>query len=219
MPTRPTRLAAGGLLGLGALALTAGPAGAHVSPTEDEVPADAFTSVTLTVGHGCDGSPTTALAIQVPEPILNVTPQVHPGWDVAVETEALPEPAEGAHGGEVTERDAVVTYTAQAGHELLDGFRDSFTLGFQAPDSPGETLRFATIQTCTVGETAWIDEDPEAEAPAPAVLVGAAEEDGHGSDEDGEDDRSSDQLAIGGLGLGALGLATGGAALAKSRRA
>jgi uncharacterized protein YcnI len=201
-----------GLLGLGAVVLAAGPAGAHVSPDKREVPAGGFTSVTLSVGHGCDGSPTTELAIQVPESVLDVTPQVHPGWDVAVEIEVLPEPVAGPHGEEITERDAVVTYTAQVGNELLEGFRDTFTLGFQAPDTPGETLYFNTIQTCVEGETAWIEEDPEAEAPAPQLLVAEALA---ATTDDGS---SSDGLATGGLVLGALGLATGGAALAKSRK-
>jgi uncharacterized protein YcnI len=233
VPTPRTRLTLGGLLGLATLALGAGPAAAHVSPDKGEVPAGGFTAVTFSVGHGCDGSPTRELAIQVPEAILNVTPQVHPGWDVAVETAVLAEPAAGPHGEEITERDAVVTYTALAGNELPEGFRDTFTLGFQAPDTPGETLYFNTIQSCVEGETAWIEEDPDAEAPAPRVLVAEAEAGGHGgsdADDDAatevatetvasttDDSSSSDALAVGGLVLGALGLATGGAALAKSR--
>ena len=193
MITRPPRLVTGLAVGLGLGPATgllgAGPATAHVSADKSEVPAGGFTAVTLTVGHGCDGSPTTSIAVEIPAAILDVTPAVHAGWDVAIENEALAEPVEGAHGDQVTERDAVVTYTAQAGNELPDGFRDSFTLGFQAPETPGETLYFKTVQTCAAGETAWIDEDPASETPSPAVPVAAAD----GGHDDGSDDEHADE--------------------------
>ena len=71
----------------------------------------------------------------------------------------------------------------------------TFTLGFQAPDTPGEYLFFKTIQTCAVGETAWIEEytgeGEEPEHPAPAVLVTEAGEDGHGHDEETTDTTES----------------------------
>jgi hypothetical protein len=43
------------------------------------------------------------------EGINDVTPGVLPGWDIAVATEALPEPIEGAHREVITERAALVT--------------------------------------------------------------------------------------------------------------
>jgi uncharacterized protein YcnI len=230
VPTRPTRLVAGTLAaGVGVLVLGA-PAGAHVFAEETEVAAGAFSQVTITVPHGCEGSPTTQLEIQIPDDVLGVTPEVHAGWDIEVTSEALDAPVDTDEGGTVTERAAVVTFTAQAGNELPDDFRDSFVLGYQAPDAPGEHLFFKTIQTCAEGETAWIEEytgeGEEPEHPSPAVVVTEASGEGHhdaaeasAAEEEGDDDSSSDGLAIGGLVLGGLGLATGGAALAKSRKA
>jgi uncharacterized protein YcnI len=238
VPIRPTRLAAGSLAaGVGVLVLGAAPASAHVFAEETEVAAGAFSQVTITVPHGCDGSPTRQLEIQIPEDVLSITPEVHPGWTIEVTSETLDTPITGSHGESITERDAVVTLTAEPGNELPDDFRDSFTLGYQAPDTPGETLFFKTIQTCVEGETAWIEEytgeGEEPEHPSPAVLVTEGSGDHHDAEAeeaDGdvevaatpaastEDDDSSNGLAIGGLVLGALGLATGGAALAKSRK-
>lgn len=126
-----------------ALAALAAPAGAHVSPDKKEVPAGGFTSVALTVGHGCEVSPTRQVVVQVPEGINNVTPAIVPGWDVAVASEALPEPIEGSHGEEITERESEVTFTAAPGSELPDGFRQSFTLGFQAPEAPPSSAQAA----------------------------------------------------------------------------
>jgi periplasmic copper chaperone A len=223
--------------------LLAAPVSAHVSPDKSEVPAGGFTDVALTVGHGCEASPTRQVSIQVPDLINNVTPGVLPGWDIEVVNEALAEPIEGSHGEEITERETEVIYTAQAGSELADGFRQSFTLGFQAPDAPGEHLFFKTIQTCVEGETAWIEEytgeGEEPDHPSPVVLVTESTSEGHGASEeatdeeedaeladaeeaaatsDDEDDDSSTGLALAALVVGALGLLAGGTALVRSRR-
>ncbi len=232
------RMVGRGLLGLGGAAvgtvLLAVPAGAHVSPDKSEVPAGGFTSVALTVGHGCEASPTRQVSVQIPDTINNVTPGVLPGWEIEVVTEELPEPIEGTHGEAITERESEVIFTAEAGSELPDGFRQSYTLGFQAPDTPGEHLFFKTIQTCVEGETAWIQEytgeGEEPEHPSPVVLVTDAEGDGHGAEasddddaeevaasEDGDDSDSATGIAIAGLVAGALGLIVGGTALARGR--
>lgn len=171
----------------GGFMLMAGPAAAHITPDKDEVAADSFSDVTLTVPHGCDESPTRQLTIEVPEQLNEVTPAVHPGWDVEVATEDLPEPIDDGEGGEITERMSQVVYTAQRGNELPAHFRDSFTLGFRAPDAEGEYLFFKVVQTCAEGETPWIEEytgeGEEPEHPAPALLIGPSEGGGHGGGE------------------------------------
>jgi len=232
-----------GLLGAGVLALgLAVPAGAHITSDKDSVPAGEFTSVTLTVPHGCEESPTSALAVQIPESILNAAPQVVAGWDAETTITPLDEPVESAHGDPVTERVSEITWTAEAGNELPPHSRQEFTIGFQAPEEVGERLYFKIVKTCPDGATDWIEETEdgaeEPEHPAPFVDVVAAGADGHGSEEaeadepaeatatepvaanaDGSDDDggSSDGLAIGGLVLGVLGLAAGGTALLKTR--
>jgi uncharacterized protein YcnI len=173
-----------GLIGGGVLALgLALPAGAHVTVDTDSVPAGGFTAVTLTVPHGCEDAPTSKIAVEIPEPILNAAPQVVAGWEAETTIEELAEPVEGAHG-EVTERIAEITWTAEVGNELPSPFRQVFTIGFQAPEEVGERLYFKVLQTCTEGETAWIEETEdgaeEPEHPAPFVDVVEATEDGHG---------------------------------------
>jgi uncharacterized protein YcnI len=229
----------------GGVVLAAGPASAHISPDKDEVAAGAFSSVTLTVPHGCEDSPTKQLTIQVPEQLNEVSPQVHPGWDIEVTNEDLPEPIDDGEGGEITERSKEVVFTAQRGNELQPHFRDQFTLGYQAPDAEGETLYFKVIQTCVEGETPWIEEwdgeGEEPEHPAPAVMITAATGDEHGggeeadeaaaegeevaadnasatSDDSSDDSDSSTGIAVAGLVAGLLGLAAGGFALVKSRK-
>lgn len=224
----------------GVLALLAAPAGAHVTPDKDEVPAGSYNTVTLSVGHGCEESPTKQIVIEVPEGLNSVTPQIHPGWKIAIENEALTTPVTDAHGEEITERMKTVTFTADPGGELPDGFRDTFTLGFKTPETEGEYMFFKTVQKCAEGETGWIEEytgeGEEPEHPSPVVKIGPAEAEhgeegtdttvaeGDGGDgeiaaaDDTDSDDSSDGLGIAGVVLGGLGLITGGAALATARK-
>jgi len=225
-----------------ALSLAA-PASAHVTATPSTAAAGAFTVVTFSVGHGCEGSPTTRIEIQVPESVLSVTPSRNPFYDVEKTIEKLDEPVTDAHGNEVTERTGSIVYTAST--PLPDGQRDAFELSFQVPDAEGETLSFPTIQTCRKGETGWTEvaadgqDAEELENPAPSFLITAAEGEGHGDDaaaesasDEGEvvsasaessaddaDDADDGSSALGWAGLvaGLLGLAAGGLALARTR--
>ena len=53
---------AAGLLTLG----LAAPASAHVTVTPSDTAAGAYVVLTFSVPHGCDGSPTTGITIQMP---------------------------------------------------------------------------------------------------------------------------------------------------------
>lgn len=224
-----------------ALALAVAPASAHVTVTPDTTAAGSYAVLTFSVGHGCEGSPTTAIEIAMPEQVLQVTPTLNPSWDVEKVSEQLEEPATDAHGNEVTERVAQVVYTARK--PLADGYRDTFELSLQLPDAEGETLTFPVVQKCVQGETGWVEtaaegQDPEElERPAPLVTITAADAGGHGAetatveedtDSDGaetdgadaseESDDSGDGLAIAGLVAGIAGIVVGGVALARSGR-
>jgi uncharacterized protein YcnI len=227
-----------------ALALgVAGPAAAHVTITPTETGAGAYTVLTVSVPHGCDGSPTTKVAIQIPEGINAVTPTRNPLYDVEKKIVALDEPVTDAHGNEVTERVDQVVYTART--PLPDGERDAFELSLQLPDAAGETLAFPAIQTCEQGETAWTEvaaegaEEPEHPAPTVTITEAAAEgapaaADTATHEEDTESTSTSDStevdaaepddsgdgtaLGVAGLVAGLLGLAAGVTALVTSRR-
>jgi uncharacterized protein YcnI len=204
-----------------ALAL-ATPAGAHVGATVSDASAGAFAVATFSVPHGCEGSPTTTIEIQVPESVLSVTPTRNPYYEVASTIEQLDDPVTDGHGNEVTERTASIVYTADA--PLPDGQRDTFELSFQVPDAEGEVLSFPTIQTCEQGETAWTEiasdgqDEEELEHPAPSfTILPATPEAVDDSDDDGGDDDGSAALGWAGLVAGLLGLAAGGTALVRTR--
>ena len=235
------------VLGAGAAGLllaTAGTAAAHVTASPGEAPAGGYTVLDFGVAHGCDGSPTTAIAIQIPEGVTSVKPTVVAGWKIDIDIETLATPLDDGHGGKITERTASVTYKA-TGEPLDDAYRQVFPLSMKMPDEAGASLAFPVVQTCVQGETAWITVPEEGKAepehPAPVVVLAAASGDGHGGAEngdaengdtdgdeatdaatdatgDGDDDGGSDALAAAALVVGGLGLGAGGLALARSRR-
>ncbi|WP_205475057.1 YcnI family protein [Nocardioides sp. SYSU D00038] len=219
---RAALVPAAGVLALG----LAGPAAAHVTVTPSDTAAGAYAVLTMSVPHGCDGSPTTRVTISVPESIVSVTPTRNPFYDVEVVTEKLPEPITDAHGNEITERDARVVYTATS--PLPDHQRDALELSVKLPDEEG-LLAFPTVQTCEEGETAWTQvaadgDDEELDTPAPVFEVTAAdsgeplaesEPAAATSADDGDGDGRA--LGVAGLAAGLLGLVLGGLALARTR--
>ncbi|MET0783465.1 MAG: YcnI family protein [Leifsonia flava] len=194
--TRTTALAASAL-GAGLLFALASPlaASAHVGVTPDSTAAGSYTVLTFAVPHGCDGSSTTAVAIDIPESIPSVTPTVNQGWTVEKSTITLDPPVTDAHGNELTERVGQVVYTAKT--PLADGYRDTFALSLQLPeDAAGDTLEFPVTQTCEVGSTLWnektVDGEAEPEHPAPAITVTEAAGDAHGHSDSADAAASSE---------------------------
>ncbi len=182
--TRTTIVAMGGAVML----LLAGlaPASAHVEMTADSTAAGSTTLVRVSFSHGCDGSATTEIAIQIPEQITTVRPGMNYGWTVEKVTEDAGTPATPAADGhgDATSRVSEVVYTAK--EPVPDGFYDELVLQVALPDeAEGDMLYFPVIQTCEEGETAWVQipdagqDSEEMESPAPSITITAPEPDGH----------------------------------------
>jgi len=218
-----TAVAVPALAAIGLL-VTAAPASAHVTISPAETTAGEYAVLTVSLPHGCDGSPTTAVAIQVPDEVLSVTPTRNPFWTVKKVMVRLAEPVTDAYGNQVTERVGQVLYRAKT--PLPDGYRDAFELSVPIPDVAGETLTFPVIQKCETGETAWIETTTEGaeepEHPAPAVAVVAGDGSGHHGESTAEPTtvqvEDGDALGLLGLGAGVAGLVLGAAAFVQVRR-
>jgi len=218
---RIARLSLAGLAGGAVLALAAVPlaASAHVTVTPSGTAAGSYTVLTFAFSHGCEGSPTTAIAIDIPESIASVSPTLNPNYTIE-------KVADG-------DRTSQVVYTAIT--PVQDGYRDTIELSLQLPeDAAGETLAFPVLQTCEVSETNWNqvaeEGEEEPESPAPVIVVTEATGDGHGhgaateeaaSDEHGDghaegaeetaatsddSDTVARVLGIGGLVVGVVGI-------------
>jgi copper(I)-binding protein/uncharacterized protein YcnI len=185
---------AGGLLAAAAGLLTgsllaAGSAAAHVTLADGRAAPGAYFTSFFRVGHGCHGSATVALRVEIPEGIVTARPQPKPGWTLAIERVPLSPPAKGEGGKPVTERVAAITWR---GGPLPDEDWDQFGVTAKLPDHAGK-LYFPAIQTCEQGEERWVETAAEPGAhlshPAPALELaeGAGAGDMAGMDMSGMD--------------------------------
>ena len=149
-------------------------ASAHVHVDPGSVSAGATSTLTFASSHGCDGSPTTAFVIDIPDGAGNATPIVQGGWTITRELGADGVPAR-------------VTFTADTPVE--DGLKAEFAMDVLFDESAaGTTVAFPVTQLCAAGENAWIEiaedgEDPhDLESPAPVVAVGDADTDAEDGD-------------------------------------
>jgi len=225
----PRALKLSAALGVAAAAilLPVSAASAHVGIDITEAKADGFAFATFRVPHGCDGSPTTKVKIQIPDGVVSVKPEAVAGWKLEILNGPIT-PYD-SHGTMISEGVKEVTWT---GGPLADAHVAQFGLSLKMPNQAGETVYFKTIQTCEQGETAWIEipaegaEEPE--HPAPSLKLIAAEDEtvadetaGDEADEAAqpgavENDDDTDPLTFVALGSGVLGIVIG--ALAFRRR-
>jgi len=165
---------------VGALALVASPASAHVDVTAETAVAGESMLVEFVYNHGCGGSPTTAVRFLIPDGVNVVYPTVHPGYDIEIVHAAAPEGTVDGHGNAIAERISEVVYTAK--EPVASGLRDVIVLQAVMPDTPGAVVYFPTIQSCVEGENPWIEIPADGQSaddlamPAPGFLLVEAED-------------------------------------------
>ncbi|HEY6146023.1 MAG TPA: YcnI family protein [Solirubrobacterales bacterium] len=180
-------------------------AGAHISLQPDEATAGEFTVLDVRVPNEGSNPATTKVSVRFPPGFFYILYQAAPGWRVKVKRQRPP-------GGEVRE----VVWTADSDRTGIQAgqFLD-FPIGVQLPGKVGDTLTFKAIQTYDNGAVVrWVG-GPEAEEPAPQVLITDDGVDHHaaaaGTPEAGGSD--GDGLAIAALAVGVAALLLGGGAL------
>ena len=138
--------------GSASLLVGVGVAVAHIEADPAAVAAGSVATVGFNVEHGCDGSNTTELQIKIPDGVTDAKPVDLSGWSA-------------------TAAPGTVTFS---GGDLDAETPATFAVTFTAPATAG-TIYFPIVQTCAVGQTAWIEIPAEGAAepdhPAPVVLV------------------------------------------------
>jgi uncharacterized protein YcnI len=137
-----------------AAVLSGGVALAHVTMQPNQAVAGGYFQTTFNVPHGCDGSPTVAIRIKLPDGVLSVKPQMKPGWTVDIKTRKLEGELPKLHGKTITE---TVDEVSWRGGPLPDNLYDSFGLIMKLPDTAGKTLYFPVVQECEKGVNRWIE--------------------------------------------------------------
>jgi uncharacterized protein YcnI len=147
---------------------------AHVTlETKQASPNTSYKAV-LRVGHGCEGQPTTAIRVQIPEGVIAVKPMPKPGWQLDVVTDKY-ERAYDYFGSQLTEG---VRQISWSGGELPDAYYDEFVFVGRLSDfEPDTVLHFPTVQECAGGVHRWIEipaagqDHDELEEPAPQLTI------------------------------------------------
>jgi len=136
------------------LCLLALPALAHVGLESKSALAGSDYKAVFQVGHGCEGSPTTGMAVQIPTGFQGAKPYQKAGWTVTVKREKLAKPYD-SHGKAVTEDVSLVSWTANSKDAALqDANFDEFMLRGKLPEAAGP-LWFKVLQTCENGSNDW----------------------------------------------------------------
>jgi periplasmic copper chaperone A len=149
------------------------PALAHVTLATGEAPAGGFYKAVLRVPHGCDGSPTVGLRVQIPEGVIETKPMPKPGWKIAMVVKPL-DPPFVDDGIKITTQVREIDWSVGS---LADDFYDEFAFRARLPSRPGATLYFPVIQICAKGEESWIQIPAQGQSaddldnPAPGVKL------------------------------------------------
>lgn len=157
-------------------ALAASPAAAHVYLEGKQATVGASYKAVFAVPHGCSGSPTVKIRVQIPEGVIAVKPMPKAGWNVDV-VEGQYFGAYDYHGNELT---SGVKEVVWSGGKLPDKNYDEFVVSSFLTDSlkPNTTLYFPVVQECEKGVSRWIEIPAEGAAhshedksPAPGVKL------------------------------------------------
>jgi len=137
-----TRAAAAGAI----FSALASPAFAHITLETGSAPVGSSYKAVLRVPHGCDGQPTTAITVKVPEGFISAKPMPKPGWTLQITTGTYASTYK-LYGAEVT---SGATEISWSGGALPDNEYDEFVVRGTLADSlkPGETLYFPVLQNC-----------------------------------------------------------------------
>ena len=157
--------------------LFATPAYAHVTLEGRQAAIGTWYKAVFAVPHGCAGSATTKIRVQIPDGVIDVKPMPKPGWNVEVVKGKYAAPYD-FHGGKISEGAKEVVWS---GGKLLDDNYDEFVIStfLTGALKPNTTLYFPTVQECEQGISRWIDipagEDAghahESKWPAPGVRL------------------------------------------------
>lgn len=111
---------------------------AHVTLEYQVAPANSTYKATFKVGHGCSGSATRQIVVQLPEGVPQARPMPKAGWNVAVQA-------------------GQVSWTARTpADHLPDAFYDEFALQARLPAQAGP-LYWRVSQVCEQGRIDWAE--------------------------------------------------------------
>ena len=126
----------------------------HVALEDQTALAGRSYKAVLKVGHGCAGSPTTAIQVTIPAGFMGAKPMPKAGWRLNIKTAKLAVPYDN-HGKLVTDDVSEITWTATSKESWLpEAYHDEFVLRGGLPKKDG-AMWFKVLQTCDKGSNDW----------------------------------------------------------------
>ncbi|MGX9417552.1 YcnI family copper-binding membrane protein [Vibrio sp. WJH972] len=156
---------------------------AHATLEVQQAQANSTYKAVMRIGHGCDGSATNVVRIQIPDGVIKVKPKPIAGWDISLKEKEYKKAYE-YYGSKVT---TGVSEIVWSGGHLPDNYYEEFIFRARITDDfkPGEAVYFPTIQECEVGESLWTtipekgQNAHDIESPAPGLTIISNIEGGH----------------------------------------
>lgn len=157
------------------IAPLAGALHAHPSLERREASVGAPYKGIIRIPHGCEGSATTRVRVQIPEGVIGVKPQPKPGWAIDTTRGPYAHVYPYYHGAKLTEGVREISWSGRLADEHFDEFVFS---GFVAATlKAGDMVYFPTIQDCETGSAAWTEVPAAGQSahdlkqPAPAIRL------------------------------------------------
>ncbi|WP_421868834.1 YcnI family protein [Motiliproteus sp.] len=148
-------------------------ASAHASLEVQEAAVGSHYKAVMRIGHGCEGSATHTVRIQLPTELRKAKPMPKAGWTLETVKQKLDEPYD-YYGNTITEDVREIVWS---GGNLLDSQYDEFVFRAKLAGEPGQTLHLKTIQECDKGENRWVEIPKEGQdshdlkGPAPGLKL------------------------------------------------
>ncbi len=122
---------------------------AHTTVSPKQASPNSYQRLSFNVTHGCEGSPTTELILQLPVALMGAKPMPKPGWTVGVDVRELDQPYL-SHGREVRSDVRVIRWKGR----LPDAFYDEFVIMARLWDKAG-AVAIPVTQICESGRIDW----------------------------------------------------------------
>jgi len=156
---------------------TASPTLAHVGLEKPEAPRGKSYKAVLKIPHGCEGTATHTVTVEIPEGFIGVKPMPKAGWTVKTVRGPYAK-SYGYYHGPLSEGVKEITWS---GGELPDDYYDEFVAsGFIAREIADTALYFKVVQVCAKGELRWVEVPGEGVDPhelkAPAAVLKIADD-------------------------------------------
>ena len=151
-------------------------ASAHVTLENRQAAVGTYYKAVFAVPHGCAGSATVKVRVQIPEGVIAVKPMPKPGWSV----EAIKGKYAADYDYHGTKLSEGVKEVVWSGGKLPDDNYDEFIVSSYLTGGlkPNTMLYFPVVQECEQGVSRWIDIPVEGDAdhsndrsPAPGVKL------------------------------------------------